>query len=155
MADQATHFADVALPDLTATAALGARIAAGFARRRGGAGGRSGRGQDHAGARHPDGLGVAEDVPSPTFTLVQSYETPRLPVSHYDLYRLKNAREMEELGLDEALDDGAVLVEWPERAPEAAAARCACMVRLGARRRRTPRASGRPARWRGCLNAHV
>ena len=45
--------------------------------------------------------------------------TPRRRVAHYDLYRLKSAREMEELGFDDALDDGAVLVEWPERAPEA------------------------------------
>jgi tRNA threonylcarbamoyl adenosine modification protein YjeE len=63
-------------------------------------------------------LGVTEDVPSPTFTIVQRYETPDLVVNHYDLYRLKSAREMRELGFDEALEDGAVLVEWPERAPE-------------------------------------
>jgi tRNA threonylcarbamoyl adenosine modification protein YjeE len=47
---------------------------------------------------------------------VQSYQTPRLTVSHYDLYRLKSARELDELGMDEALEQGAVLVEWPERA---------------------------------------
>ena len=62
-------------------------------------------------------LGVTEDVPSPTFTLVQEYETPRLTVRHYDLYRVANAREMGELGLDDALDEGAALIEWPERAP--------------------------------------
>ena len=55
------------------------------------------------------------DVPSPTFTLVQAYDTP-LPVSHFDLYRLGDPSEIEELGLDEALDDGVALVEWPERA---------------------------------------
>ena len=55
------------------------------------------------------------DVPSPTFTLVQAYDTP-LPVSHFDLYRLADPSELEELGLDEALDDGIALVEWPERA---------------------------------------
>ena len=55
------------------------------------------------------------DVPSPTFTLAQTYETP-LPVSHFDLYRLGDPSEMEELGLDEALEDGVALVEWPERA---------------------------------------
>jgi N-acetylmuramate 1-kinase len=55
------------------------------------------------------------DVPSPTFTLAQAYGTP-LPVSHFDLYRLVDPSELDELGLDEALDDGVAVVEWPERA---------------------------------------
>jgi len=55
------------------------------------------------------------EVPSPTFTLVQSYET-RVPVSHFDLYRLSSPDELDELGLDDALAQGAALVEWPERA---------------------------------------
>jgi len=55
------------------------------------------------------------EVPSPTFTLVQSYEG-RLPVLHLDLYRLGSPDELEELGLDEGLENGAVLIEWPERA---------------------------------------
>lgn len=55
------------------------------------------------------------DVPSPTFTLVQTYDG-RLPVAHLDLYRLSSGSELEELGLDEALSEGAALVEWPERA---------------------------------------
>ena len=59
------------------------------------------------------------EVPSPTFTIVQSYPELRLPVSHVDLYRLSSADELDELGLDEALDDGAVLVEWPERGADA------------------------------------
>lgn len=58
-----------------------------------------------------------EEVPSPTFTLVQTYATPRFEIWHVDLYRLSNAREVQELGLDEALDAGGVLlIEWPERA---------------------------------------
>ena len=55
-----------------------------------------------------------EDVPSPTFTLVQLYEaTP--PLAHFDLYRLSDASEADEIGLDEALEDGAALIEWPQR----------------------------------------
>jgi tRNA threonylcarbamoyladenosine biosynthesis protein TsaE len=56
-----------------------------------------------------------EDVPSPTFTLVQFYEGPRLKVAHFDLYRLSSPDEAYEIGLDEALDDGAAVIEWPER----------------------------------------
>jgi tRNA threonylcarbamoyl adenosine modification protein YjeE len=55
------------------------------------------------------------DVPSPTFTLVQSYET-RVPLNHFDLYRLTSPSEFDELGLDEMLATGAALIEWPERA---------------------------------------
>ncbi|MBZ9697409.1 tRNA (adenosine(37)-N6)-threonylcarbamoyltransferase complex ATPase subunit type 1 TsaE [Mesorhizobium sp. CO1-1-9] len=55
------------------------------------------------------------EVPSPTFTLVQSYDT-RVPVHHFDLYRLSSAAELDELGFEEALAQGAALIEWPERA---------------------------------------
>ncbi|OCO99562.1 MULTISPECIES: tRNA (adenosine(37)-N6)-threonylcarbamoyltransferase complex ATPase subunit type 1 TsaE [unclassified Ensifer] len=58
-----------------------------------------------------DGL----EVPSPTFTLVQTYEL-RIPVAHFDLYRLADSSELDELGFDEALSQGICLVEWPERA---------------------------------------
>ncbi|MEW9806209.1 tRNA (adenosine(37)-N6)-threonylcarbamoyltransferase complex ATPase subunit type 1 TsaE [Mesorhizobium sp. ZMM04-5] len=57
----------------------------------------------------------ALDVPSPTFTLVQSYET-RVPLHHFDLYRLAAPSELDELGLDEMLSAGAALIEWPDRA---------------------------------------
>jgi len=57
----------------------------------------------------------ALEVPSPTFTLVQTYETARLTVSHFDLYRLEDPEELDELGLEDALDGGAVLVEWPQK----------------------------------------
>lgn len=120
MAETAEIFREtVALPDLDATTRLGARIAA--ALRVGDCvalWGELGAGKTTLARAILRALGVAEDVPSPTFTIVQRYETPRLVVNHYDLYRLKSAREMAELGFDEALDDGAVLVEWPERAPE-------------------------------------
>ena len=55
-----------------------------------------------------------EDVPSPTFTLVQFYESAP-PVAHFDLYRLSRAAEAAEIGLDEALDEGCAVIEWPER----------------------------------------
>ncbi|MDP3852718.1 tRNA (adenosine(37)-N6)-threonylcarbamoyltransferase complex ATPase subunit type 1 TsaE [Phenylobacterium sp.] len=56
-----------------------------------------------------------EEVPSPTFTLVQFYEGEGLKVAHFDLYRLTSAEEAYEIGLDEALDHGAAVIEWPER----------------------------------------
>ena len=56
-----------------------------------------------------------EDVPSPTFTLVQFYEGAGLAIAHFDLYRITSPDEAYEIGLDEALEDGAVLIEWPER----------------------------------------
>lgn len=56
-----------------------------------------------------------EEVPSPTFTLVQFYVGARLNVAHFDLYRLSNPDEAYEIGLDEALDEGAAVIEWPER----------------------------------------
>ena len=59
---------------------------------------------------------AALEVPSPTFTLVQTYATPRLAVAHFDLYRVADASELVELGLDDAATEGAVLVEWPDRA---------------------------------------
>jgi len=55
------------------------------------------------------------EVPSPTFTLVQTYDL-RLPVSHFDLYRIADPDELDELGLTEALAEGVAFVEWPERA---------------------------------------
>lgn len=54
------------------------------------------------------------EVPSPTFTLVQIYDL-RIPVAHFDLYRIADAAEIDELGFDEALSDGICLVEWPEK----------------------------------------
>lgn len=62
-------------------------------------------------------LGREEEVPSPTYTLVQMYEGPGFPVWHFDLYRLEQADDVQELGWDET-PDGAVLIEWPDRAGE-------------------------------------
>ena len=61
-------------------------------------------------------LGVAEEVPSPTFPLVQTYESPIGRVWHFDLYRVGHPEELTELGWDEALGAGIVLAEWPARA---------------------------------------
>jgi tRNA threonylcarbamoyl adenosine modification protein YjeE len=58
------------------------------------------------------------EVPSPTFTLVQPYDLPRLPLAHFDLYRLEEPEELEELGLEEILEDSAALIEWPEMAED-------------------------------------
>ncbi len=56
-----------------------------------------------------------QDVPSPTFTLVQSYDTAAFELLHLDLYRLEDPEETRELGLDEALGGGVLLIEWPDR----------------------------------------
>jgi len=141
-----TFRGDFPLPGLDATARLGAGIARGL--RRGDAvalWGDLGAGKTTLARAILRALGVVEDVPSPTFTLVQSYPTLP-PVAHFDLYRLKGAREMEELGFDDALAEGAILVEWPERAPEALPFD-ALHVRLGQRDgARLARLTG-PARW--------
>jgi len=67
-----------------------------------------------------EGLGFGEEVPSPTFAIVQLYEPPetRIPVAHVDLYRIEDAEEIPELGLEDALIDGAMIVEWPDRMPD-------------------------------------
>jgi tRNA threonylcarbamoyladenosine biosynthesis protein TsaE len=109
---------DLALADEAATRALGAKIAAGLS-----AGdcvalwgplgvGKTSfaRGAAAAWTGRPD-----EEVPSPTFTLAQVYEGPRGALWHFDLYRLASPDQAFELGLEEALGEGASLIEWPER----------------------------------------
>ncbi len=59
------------------------------------------------------------EAPSPSFAIVQPYETLSPPVWHADLYRIEDPSELPELGLDEILGEGALIVEWPERAPGA------------------------------------
>ncbi len=59
--------------------------------------------------------GSVFDIPSPTFTLIQTYDETRIPVAHADLFRLTSASELDELGLDDLLSSHILLVEWPER----------------------------------------
>ncbi len=108
---------DLALPTPAATAALGRALARRCRPRDVLAlGGSLGVGKTHLARALVRALGPAEaEVPSPTFTLVQTYETTRLEVWHFDLYRLERPEDAWELGLEEALADGLVLIEWPER----------------------------------------
>jgi len=108
----------IPLPDPEATAALGRSLAA---RLRPGdvvaLFGSLGAGKTTLARGILEGLGHGGDVASPTFPIVQTYEPPdvRLPAWHVDLYRIEDPDELGELGLDEALADGVLLIEWPER----------------------------------------
>ena len=65
------------------------------------------------------GLGVEEPVNSPTFTIIQIYESGRLPLYHFDVYRIGVVEEMYDIGIDEYLfGDGVCLIEWPSRIEE-------------------------------------
>jgi tRNA threonylcarbamoyladenosine biosynthesis protein TsaE len=97
-------------------------------------------------------LGHSGDVASPTFPIVQAYEPPdtRIPVWHVDLYRIEHPSELDEIGLDEARGEAALLIEWPERLPAlwADALRLTLVVEPGGARALTsqvPPAWG--ARW--------
>ncbi len=56
-----------------------------------------------------------QEVPSPTFTLLQTYDTPDFPVYHFDMYRLKSPDEAYEIGIEDAFAEGVSLIEWPEK----------------------------------------
>jgi tRNA threonylcarbamoyladenosine biosynthesis protein TsaE len=108
---------DFRLPDEAATthlgAAIGAAVVLGDAVCLSGplGAGKSSLARGLVRALAPD----AGDVPSPTFTLVQFYETPAFEIAHFDLYRLTRPEEAFEIGLDEALAVGAAVIEWPQR----------------------------------------
>ena len=95
-------------------------------------------------------LGEPGEVPSPTFALVQPYGPPALPfpVAHADLYRIEDPGELAELGLEEAADDGALIVEWPDRLGSLFAHRLTLGLRVEGegRRRLTARV---PPSWEG------
>lgn len=63
-------------------------------------------------------LGYADEVPSPTFTIIETYDAPplRLPVVHADFYRLEDPSEAAELGLDDYREDAVLIAEWPDHA---------------------------------------
>jgi tRNA threonylcarbamoyladenosine biosynthesis protein TsaE len=147
----------VMLQDEAATASLGARIAKGL--KPGDVvalSGDLGAGKTALARGILRALGVEERVPSPTFTLVQAYETPALTVYHFDFYRIENAGELSELGLDHALDEGAALIEWPERGMPSRLAADALKVTLDtvSQTARRARIAG-PARWRDVLSSEV
>lgn len=109
--------APIPLPDAQATTALGQALARHLR-----AGdtlllvGDLGAGKSHlARAVIQALLPVPEDVPSPTFTLVQTYAGPGFDIWHADLYRLAGGADLGELGLDAALGQALCLIEWPDR----------------------------------------
>lgn len=109
-----------ALPDPAATEAFGARLAALL--RPGDVvtlSGDLGAGKTSLARGMLAALGLAGEAPSPTFAIIQPYDPPevRIPVLHVDLYRIDEPGDVEELGLDDARHDAALIVEWPERAP--------------------------------------
>jgi tRNA threonylcarbamoyl adenosine modification protein YjeE len=118
MAKESQRFARIVeLPDMKAAADLGARIARGLSQGEAVAlSGDLGAGKTTLARFILRALGVTEETPSPTFTLVQTYETPALTVRHFDLYRIEAPAELDELGVEDALEEGAALIEWPERA---------------------------------------
>ncbi|MEO0057568.1 MAG: tRNA ((37)-N6)-threonylcarbamoyltransferase complex ATPase subunit type 1 TsaE [Pseudomonadota bacterium] len=107
------------LPDLTAMAAYGAAIAA---RLRTGdvvaLTGGLGAGKTTLARAILAALGHDGEVPSPTFTIIETYASPplRLPVVHADFYRLEHPSELAEIGLDDYREGAALLAEWPDHA---------------------------------------
>lgn len=98
-------------------------------------------------------LGLAEDVPSPTFTLVQVYDAGGLEIWHADLYRLTSADEVIELGLEEAFETALCLVEWPDRLGPHAPGDALSVTLTSAGEGREITLAGPAARWSRLLLA--
>ena len=97
---------------------------------------------------------IPEDVPSPTFTLVQCYDVAAGELWHADLYRLSSLDEIEELGLTEAFDDAICLIEWPDRLAEltpAHALNLALSLDTEAEEARQLSLSWKDAKWRNMM----
>ena len=106
----------VELPDEAATAAFAARVSALAATRDIIAlKGDLGAGKTTFARGFIRARGCTEEVPSPTFTLVQVYELGAAAIWHFDLYRIKSPEEAWELGIEDAFSEGISLIEWPER----------------------------------------
>lgn len=90
------------------------------------------------------GLGVQETVTSPSFTILNVYESGQVPLYHFDWYRLESSEELYELGMDEYLGgDGIALVEWPGRCPDAVPA-AHLLIRITAEDENTRRIEAEP-----------
>jgi tRNA threonylcarbamoyladenosine biosynthesis protein TsaE len=112
--------ASIILPDAAATVAFGQAFAMKVS-----AGdvlaltGDLGAGKTHFVKGLAAGLGASTEATSPTFTLIHEYTDGRLPLFHFDLYRLESAREVLQLGFDDYLEEGGIIViEWADKFPE-------------------------------------
>lgn len=107
----------IALPDLEAMEAFGARIADKLAPGDVVAlSGTLGTGKTTLARAIIAALGHRGEVPSPTYTIIETYDDLRLPLVHADFYRLEDPGEVEELGLDDYREGAALLAEWPDHA---------------------------------------
>ena len=92
-------------------------------------------------------LGYTDEVPSPSFALVQPYQHLDPPIWHVDLYRIRDASDLDELGLDDIREDGVLIIEWPEHAgPDAWPEALALSLEVGEDDTRTLTAQA-PAAW--------
>jgi len=97
--------------------------------------------------------GREEDIPSPTFTLVQTYHLRDREIWHADLYRLTDSGQAAELGLDEAFETAVVLIEWPDRLGDAAPKSALTLHLSGLDDSRVAILSATNARWRDPIRA--